>query len=121
MKKKDAPVVLFPTENGTEVYEMSDIDIGTVIRIGSPSNRYYQYIHVSLDFLNHKLNDLSTMLDLKGATAKVTGMINLEGGSRFAVIESEGDTVFFEDKNRLFVDPSPALKNREVIVEKTAN
>ena len=118
LKKDEELPVLFPMDSVGEVPEVSTISIGATIRIGAPSNRYYQYIHSSLDFFNHSLKDLSAMLELQGVTARVMGMVKLNGGNRYAVIEFEEDPAFSGDRRRLFVDASLALKNREVIIEK---
>lgn len=117
LKKEEEPPVLFPMENDGEVPEVTRLDIGTIIRVGAPSNRYYQYVHSSLDFFNHSLKDLSAMLHLRGATARVTGVVKLNGGNRYAVVECQED----QDHHRFFVDTSLALKNREVIIEKNAS
>ena len=116
-KVKRRPVVLFPTEPEMEMTSPESIGMGDLIRIGKPSSRYYQYIHHSVDFLSHKLTDLSELLDLKGATVRVTGMIRLKGGSRFAIAEPENTGDFPQNKRRLFVEVTRALQNREVIVE----
>ena len=116
-KVQRRPVVLFPTEPEMEMTSPESIGMGDLIRIGKPSSRYYQYIHYSVDFLSHKLTDLSELLDLKGATVRVTGMIRLKGGSRFAIAEPENTEDFPQNKRRLFVEVTRALQNREVIVE----
>ena len=48
-------------------------EIGSVIRIGKPSNRYYQYIFSSLDFLQQKISDLAELLDIEGIEVEITG------------------------------------------------
>ena len=116
-KAKVKPVVLFPTEAAIEMSTPKKIGLGDIIRIGKPSSRYYQYIHHSVDFLSHKLTDLVELLDLNGATVRVTGMIRLKGGSRFAIAVPENTEEFPQNKRRLFVEVSQALKNREVILE----
>ena len=121
LKKDEELPVLFPMEGDGEVPEVQTLSIGAIVRIGAPSNRYYQYIHSSLDFFNHSLKELSAMRSLQGATARVMGMIKLNEGSCYAVIEFEKDQVLSKDRRRLFVDALLAPKNREVIIEKIAN
>ncbi|MEM1337687.1 MAG: hypothetical protein AAF634_05330 [Bacteroidota bacterium] len=118
LKKEEEPPVLFPMDSNGEVPEISKMTIGSIIRIGAPSNRYYQYIHCSLDFFNHSLEDLSEMLHLEGVKARVMGMVKLNGGGKYAVVECEEDPGFLKENSRLFIETLPALKNHEVIVEK---
>lgn len=112
--KREVPV-LFP--QGKNSSELPEIEIGTMLRIGRPSNRYYQYLHFSLDFLNQKLDDLSKLLGLEGTTVQVIGEIRLKEGIEFAIVEkADGDT-FFDNKVRLFADRQKALENHELIFE----
>ncbi|BFP41594.1 hypothetical protein FGF1_24390 [Flavobacteriaceae bacterium GF1] len=115
LNRKKETIVLFPQEQG--LHQPEELQIGTTLRIGRPSNRYYQYIYTSLDFLNQKLSDLSSMLDLEGHMVEVIGMIHLKDGSGFAIVESKGDNLSPNNRKRLFVDRFKALKNHEIIIE----
>lgn len=110
--KKEAPV-LFPMEQST--VRSFELNIGTTFRIGRPSNRYYQYLFVSLDFLNQKLDDLSKLLGLEGTPVQVTGKISLKDGNSFVIVQKEDGTPFFDNELRLFVEGEKALDCHELI------
>jgi hypothetical protein len=114
-RTKKAPV-LFPEEHG--VSTPIDIQLGHVLRVSRPSNRYYQYIFTSLDFLNQKLSDLKELLQLEGTLVKVTGVIQLKDGNKFAIVQHQEGKTFFNREQRLFIDAFKALENREIIIER---
>ena len=112
IKKKAAPV-LFPQEQSE--FSFADLRIGTTLRIGRPSNRYYQYLFTSIDFLNVKLEDLSKLQGLEGTCVQVTGKIRLKDGNAFAIVQKEDRAKFFDKETRLFVDGQKALDRHELI------
>ncbi|MEM1257360.1 MAG: hypothetical protein AAGH81_02440 [Bacteroidota bacterium] len=114
VKKKEAPV-LFP--EGKSGGGLPELEIGTTLRIGRPSNRYYQYLHFSLDFLNQRLDDLSKLLDLEGTPVQVIGEIRLTEGNEFAIVQKKDGETFFDNEVRLFADRQKALDSHELIFE----
>ncbi len=113
-KKKEVPV-LFP--DGKSTYELPELEIGTTLRIGRPSSRYYQYLHFSLDFLNQRLNDLSKLNGLEGTPVQVIGEIRLKEGNEFAIVQKKDGETFFENEVRLFADRQKALESHELVFE----
>lgn len=113
--EKRVPILFFEQEDNA--LPTLELQVGKTLRIGRPSNRYYQYIFTSLDFLNQTLNDLSELLGLEGTQVQVTGMIHLKEGNQFAVVQQGEGKAFFNKRQKLFVDATKALKHREVIIE----
>ncbi len=113
-KKKEIPI-LFPSVQGS--VSSFELHIGTTLRIGRPSNRYYQYLFVSLDFLNQKLDDLSKLIGLEGTLVRVIGEISLSDGNNFVIVQKEDGTSFFDGGDRLFVEGQKALDCHELISE----
>ncbi len=113
--KKERPV-LFPEDNGEPTVKPKELALGISVKIGKPSNRYFQYIYGSLDFFNLKLSDLTDLVHLEGTRAKVTGMIQLVNGDEIAIITKKDGNPFFQDFNRLFIDRKKALSFEEVII-----
>lgn len=113
-KKKEAPV-LFPS--GQSAGEFPELKIGTTLRIGRPSSRYYQYLHFSLDFLNQKLDDLSILIGLEGTLIEVIGEIRLKEGDIFAIVQKCDGKPMVGGEVRLFADGQKALENHELILE----
>ena len=116
-KKRKPSFVLFPQEQEIGSIDGSELQTGKVLRIGRPSNRYYQYISTSLNFLNQKLSDLSELIGLEGKLVKVIGIIGLKGGEKYAIVEQHGQEGRSNSKRRLFINTSKALKFREIIFE----
>lgn len=111
---KETPV-LFPSEKNSVA--LHQIKIGTKLRIGKPSSRYYQYLHISLDFLNQRLDDLSKLVGLEGTLVKVIGEIRLTSGNTFAIVQKDDGAPLLDGKVRLYADQQKALENHELIFE----
>ena len=92
-------------------------EIGSVIRIGKPSNRYYQYIFSSLDFLQQKISDLAELLDIEGMEVEITGFIKLKGSHRLAVVQERLDEGENTIGKKLFIEIKNALEYKEIIIE----
>ena len=114
-KRKERPV-LFPEALIEEQLNTRELSLGTWVKIGRPSNRYFQYIYASLDFFNLKLSDLNQLSELEGLSAKVTGMIQMVNGDEIAIISKKDGNPFFRNFNKLFIDRKKALSNGEVIL-----
>jgi hypothetical protein len=114
-RKKEMPV-LFPEFNDNKEVKPKEIVIGASVKIGKPSNKYFQYIYKSLDFFNLKLSDLNKLIPLEGTKAKVTGMIQMESGDEIAIISKKNGNPFFTECNRLFIDRTKALSFKEILI-----
>ena len=75
LEKRRPRPLLFPTENEDIPESTTTLAIGSVVTIGAPSNRYFQYIHHSLDFIHLTLTDLEKLLQVQGLRAVVTGFL----------------------------------------------
>lgn len=113
--KKERPV-LFPEFHENKQIKPKEIVIGALVKIGKPSNKYYQYIYKSLDFFNIKLSDLNKLIPLEGTTAKVTGMIQMENGDQIAILGKKNGNHFFPECTRLFIDKSKAFSFKEILI-----
>ena len=114
-RKKERPV-LFPEFDENKEAKPKEIIIGASVKIGKPSNKYFQYIYKSLDFFNLRLSDLNKLIPLEGTKAKVTGMIQMVNGDEIAIISKKNGNPFFPECNRLFLDRSKALSNKEILI-----
>ncbi len=113
-KRKEAPV-LFPLGEGSR--ELPELKIGTSLRIGRPSSRYYQYLHFSLDFLNQKLDDLSMLTGLENSRVEIIGEIRLKGGNIFIIVQKSDGEPLVDNVVRLYADRQKALESHELIFE----
>ncbi|MDT0606633.1 hypothetical protein [Croceitalea rosinachiae] len=116
MKRKKERTVLFPEFEQMEKVSPREVMMGMLIKIGRPSNRYFQYIYRSLDFFNLKLSDLKHLIPLQGTKAKVIGLIQMVNGDEIAIIAKRDGTPFFSHYKRLFVDRKLALEKEEITI-----
>jgi hypothetical protein len=114
-RKKERPI-LFPESDENTEAKPKEIVIGTLVEIGKPSNKYFQYIYKSLDFFNLKLSDLNRLIPLEGTKAKVTGMIQMVNGDEIAIISKKNGNPFFPECSRLFLDRRKALSFKEILI-----
>lgn len=114
-RKKERPV-LFPEFDKNMEAKPKEIVVGASVKIGKPSNKYFQYIYKSLDFFNLKLLDLKKLIPLEGTKAMVTGMIKMVNGDEIAIISKKSGNPFFPECYRLFVDRSKALSFKEILI-----
>lgn len=113
--KKNRPA-LFPEFEQVEKPVTTKLSIGNSIKIGKPSNRYFQYIYGSLNFFNLKLSDLTELVPLEGTSAKVVGMIQMVNGDEIAIIAKRDSSPFFKNYIKLFVDRKLALERGEITI-----
>lgn len=116
LRKKKERVILFPDFEQGEKITPKEVMMGISIKIGKPSNRYFQYIYRSLDFFNLKLSDLKDLIPLQGTKAKVIGLIQMVNGDEIAIIAKRDNSPFFDDYVRLFIDKKLALENEEITI-----
>jgi hypothetical protein len=114
-RNKERPV-LFPEFEEKKEADPKEIVIGASVKIGKPSNKYFQYIYRSLDFFNVKLSDLNKLIPLEGTKANVTGMIQMVNGDEIAIISKKNGNAFFPECNRLFLDRKKALSYKEILI-----
>lgn len=115
-KKKKERVVLFPEFEELPKVTPNEVMMGMPIKIGRPSNRYFQYIYRSLDFFNVKLSDLKDLIPLQGTRAKVIGLIQMVNGDEIAIIAKRDGSPFFSNYRRLFIDKKLALEKEEITI-----
>ncbi len=113
--RKERPV-LFPQDNQVNKESPKELFLGALVKIGRPSNRYFQYIFSSLDFLNIKMDDLALLSELEGLSARVTGVIQMVNGDELAIISKKDGQPFINDFNRLYVDGKKALSLGEIAI-----
>jgi len=116
LKKNKERVVLFPEFEKQEKVSPKEVMMGMLVKIGKPSNRYFQYIYRSLDFFNLKLSDLKDLIPLQGTKAKVIGLIQMVNGDEIAIITKRDNSPFFGDYRRLFIDKKLALQKEEITI-----
>ena len=109
-------VVLFPVFVQQEKVSPKEVVMGMRVKIGKPSNRYFQYIYRSLDFFNLKLSDLKDLIPLQGTKVKVIGLIQMVNGDEIAIIAKKDNSPFFSDYRRLFIDRKLALQKEEITI-----
>lgn len=109
-------VVLFPEFEQQEKVSPKEVVMGMLVKIGKPSNRYFQYIYRSLDFFNLKLSDLKDLIPLQGTKVKVIGLIQMVNGDEIAIIAKKDNSPFFSDYRRLFIDRKLALQKEEITI-----
>ncbi len=120
--KKSRPV-LFPEFIGNENMS-SKIDIGWQdirpghkLKIGKPSNRYYQYISPSLNFKEHSLENLKALLDLEGIMVSVRSILKMNNGESYAVLAREGEVPFSNNNIHVYAELKKSLDSFELLDE----
>ena len=116
LKNNKERIVLFPEFEQQEKVSPREVMMGMLVKIGKPSNRYFQYIYRSLDFFNLKLSDLKDLIPLQGTKAKVIGLIQMVNGDEIAIITKRDNSPFFSDYRRLFIDKKLALQKQEITI-----
>lgn len=118
--KKTRPV-LFPEfigrENMAVVEDLKwqDIRPDAKLKIGRPSNRYYQYIYPSLNFKEHSLENLKELLDFEGMEVYVRSILQMKGGESYAVLRRSGDEVFTKDISTVYAEIKKSYTANEII------
>lgn len=118
--KKTRPV-LFPefiaSENMAveEDLRWQDIRPDVTLRIGKPSNRYYQYIYPSLNFKEHSLENLKELLDFEGMEVYVRSILQMKGGESYAVLRRSGDQIFTEDITTVYAEIKKSYGANEIV------
>lgn len=121
--KKSRPV-LFPEFSGNENMtskvddvKWQDIRPDHKLKIGSPSNRYYQYIYPSLKFKEHSLDNLRELLDVEGMDVCVRSILKMKNGESFAVLRREGDIPFYKDLLLIYAEIKNSFGTFELLDE----
>lgn len=118
--KKSRPV-LFPEFIGRENmaveenFRWQDIRPGFKLKIGKPSNRYYEYIYPSLNFKEHSLNNLKELLQFEGIEVYVRSVLKMKGGESFAVLTREEDQVFTKEITTVYAEIKKSYTANEII------
>lgn len=118
--KKSRPV-LFPEFIGRENMAVKedlgwqDIRPGFKLKIGKPSNRYYQYIYPSLRFKEHSLDHLKELLQFEGIEVYVRSILKMKGGESYAVLRRPEDQSFTKDITTVYAEIMKSHTANEII------
>lgn len=118
--KKTRPV-LFPEfigdENMSNKVDVSwkDIRPGHKLKIGKPSNRYYQYICPSLNFKEHSLDHLKELLDLEGIDVSVRSVLKMKNGESYAVLSRAGEVPFSNNNMLIYAELKKSFESFELL------
>lgn len=118
--KKRRPV-LFPefigNENISDKVDLrwQDIRPNQKLKIGRPSNRYYQYIYPSLSFKEHSLDNLKELLDIEGTEVYVRSILKMKNGESYAVLLRAGDVCFTGAKAHIYAEIKKSCESLELI------
>jgi hypothetical protein len=118
--KKSRPV-LFPefigNENISDNVSMRwrDIRPNHQLKMGRPSNRFYQYIYPSLNFKEHSLDNLKDLLDFEGMEVYVRSILKMKNGESYAVLSRIGDESFSEDRVHIYAEIKKSYESLELI------
>lgn len=85
------------------------------LKIGRPSNRYYQYIYPSLNFKDHSLDNLKELLEIEGTEVYVRSILKMTNGESYAVLSRSGDAFFNGDKSRIYAEIQKSYESFELI------
>jgi muramoyltetrapeptide carboxypeptidase LdcA involved in peptidoglycan recycling len=119
MKKK--PVVLFPGSEKIHKPEhlekplKKSIGLRDTVKIGKPSSRYFQFIHPSLDFDKHRLENLSNLTKNKDVIVLVTSILTMRGGKSIAVLRRLDGKLFQDNLECVFADIDDSIKSNELL------
>ncbi len=118
--KKSRPV-LFPEFIGNENmtskvdFRWQDIRPDYKLKIGRPSNRYYEYIYPSLNFKEHSLDNLRALLDFEGIEVYVRSVLKMKNGESYAVLAREGDVPFAKDMVHIYAEIKKSHSSFELL------
>lgn len=118
--KKSRPV-LFPEFIGNENIsdkvgmKWQDIRPDHQLKMGRPSNRFYQYIYPSLNFKEHSLENLKDLLDFEGMKVYVRSILKMKNGESYAVLSRIGDVCFSEDRVHIYAEIKKSYESLELI------
>ncbi len=118
--KKTRPV-LFPEFMGNENM-VADVNMNwqnirpdCKLKIGKPSNRYYQYIYPSLNFEQHSLNNLNDLLDLEGLEVYVRSILQMKNGESYAVLRTLGEELFPGNLESIYAEVEKSYLAYEIL------
>lgn len=119
---KKARPVMYPEfvggENMTTEVNSSwkDIKPGDKLKLGKPSNRYYQYIFPSLKFKEHNLNELNELVKMEGAQMYVRSILKMKNGDNYGVLYCKEHVVAPNSETSLYAELKNAFLNNELVV-----
>ncbi|QLG45667.1 hypothetical protein [Costertonia aggregata] len=118
--KKERPILFPEFENsvsGDKIKEEENHDIrpGHRFKIGKPSNRYFQYIHTSLNFNEHNIKGLKDMLGLQGLEVMVTSILMMTNGVSYAVLMRNDKKQFLDNTLKIYAETEKSLRTKELI------
>lgn len=85
------------------------------MKIGKPSNRYYQYIYPSLNFNEHSLDNLNELLDIEGTEVYVRSILKMKNGESYAVLSKSGDVCFTGARVHIYAEIKKSYESLELI------
>ncbi|MFS4468710.1 hypothetical protein [Maribacter sp. 2210JD10-5] len=121
MKKRERPIP-FPeydsTENNIDVQglQWEDIRPGQRLKLGKPSNRYFEYIYPSLNFSEHRVYSLKELSQFEGTEVLVTSILKMKNGTYYAVLDRMDGTPFSKRIARIYAELEKSFLKNELTV-----
>lgn len=108
----------FNSDEGIKAHEkVSWKNIGPKhkLKLGKPSNRYYQYIYTSLNFREHSLHDLRDLLQFEGMEVFVRSVLKMNNGESYAVLRKCEDRPFSADIQHIYAEIKKSYSSKEIL------
>jgi hypothetical protein len=121
MAKKRKPEAIYSElEVGNLYLEDRAITISTLrpgdyVKIGHPSNRYYEYISPSIDPGNLNISDLKKFRAIRGEIVKIISIITMANGDAMAVLVDQDWQPFFKNIPKIYAHLEKGFASKELL------
>ncbi|WP_430906111.1 hypothetical protein [Maribacter sp. 2-571] len=95
--------------------EVVSVAAGDMFKLKEPANRYYEFVHYSLNFMGHRLEMLQQLSAIRNVTVKVTSILRMKDGNHFLVLMKTDGSPFFEGVLKVFAEKEQSIKNHEIV------
>lgn len=119
--KKKASASFYPALEVGDLYkedralELESIRPGNYLKIGHPSNRYYEYISPSLSPGNLSLLDLKQFRSIRGEIVKIVSILKMSNGGDTLVLAYEDWRPFSEGVVKIYAQLEKGFASKELL------
>ena len=119
--KKKASIPFDPAMEVGDLYkedrsfDLDSIRPGSYLKIGHPSNRYYEYVSPSLSPGNLSLLDLKKFRSIRGEILKIVSILKMSNGDDTVVLAYQDWRPFSEGTTKIYAHLEKGFESKELL------